>query len=117
EPGQPGRASGSALSIRWGLLRAAAPLLLRGALMTLEITALALLLGVPLGLLLALARLSGIRPLALATLAYVELIRGTPLLVQIFVVYFVLPAAGILLPPLAAAVLAMTLNAAAYISE
>jgi His/Glu/Gln/Arg/opine family amino acid ABC transporter permease subunit len=112
-----GGTSGSALSIRWGLLRSALPLLLRGALMTLAITFLTLLIGAPAGLLIALARLSGFRPLSLAATVYVEVIRGTPLLMQIFVVYFVLPAVGLSLPQLVAAVAALSLNAAAYISE
>lgn len=108
---------GSALTIRWDQLRMALPLLLRGAGMTLYVTLLTLLLGVPLGLLVALVRLSPLRPLSLAAVAYVEAVRGTPLLMQIFMIYFVLPAVGLTLDPLAAAVTALSLNAAAYISE
>ena len=109
--------SGSAFTIRWDLLQNALPLLLRGAVTTLYITGLTLLIGTPLGLLVALARLSGFRPLSTAAAFYVEVIRGTPLLLQIFVIYFVLPAVGISLPAFVAAVLALTLNAAAYIGE
>jgi His/Glu/Gln/Arg/opine family amino acid ABC transporter permease subunit len=111
------RATGSAFTIRWGLLREAWPILLRGAGLTLWLTGLTLLFGAPLGLAIALARLSVVRPLAWVMVAYVEVIRGTPLLMQIFVVYFVLPAVGINLPPMTSAVLALSLNAAAYISE
>lgn len=107
----------SALSIRWDLLRSAFPLLLRGAVMTLWITALGILLGTPAGLLVALARLSTLRPLSLLATIYIEVIRGTPLLMQIFVIYFVLPSVGLSLPPLVAAVIALSLNAAAYIAE
>jgi His/Glu/Gln/Arg/opine family amino acid ABC transporter permease subunit len=63
--------------------------LLRAAVITLELTALALLFGVPLGLVLALARLSGVLPLRLVATWYVELVRGTPLLIQIFVIFYV----------------------------
>lgn len=112
-----GGTGGSALAIRWDLLRDALPLLLRGALWTLYLTGLTLLIGAPLGLLIALIRLSGFRPLVLLATTYVEVIRGTPLLMQIFVVYFVLPSVGLSLPQLAAGVLALSLNAAAYISE
>jgi His/Glu/Gln/Arg/opine family amino acid ABC transporter permease subunit len=110
-------ATGSALTIRWGLLREALPLLLRGALLTLNLTGLTLLFGVPAGLLIALIRLSRFPLLVLLATIYVEVIRGTPLLMQIFVIYFVLPAVGVSLPPFAAGVLALSINAAAYISE
>jgi His/Glu/Gln/Arg/opine family amino acid ABC transporter permease subunit len=110
-------ATGSALTIRWGLLREVMPLLLRGAMMTLYLTALTLLIGAPAGLLVALVRLSRFRPLVLLATVYVEVIRGTPLLMQIFVTYYVLPAVGVSLPPVVAGVLALSINAAAYISE
>lgn len=110
-------ATGSALTIRWELLRSAMPLLLRGAIMTLWITFLGLAIGIPLGLLVALMRLSPLRPLSIAATVYVEVVRGTPLLMQIFVIYFVLPAMGVSLPQLVAAVAALSLNAAAYIAE
>lgn len=108
---------GSAFTIRWDLLQRALPLLLRGALMTLYITLLTLVIGVPLGLLVALLRLSPLRLFSLPATVYVEVIRGTPLLVQIFVIYFVLPSAGLSLPQIVAAVAALSLNAAAYIGE
>lgn len=111
------KATGSALTFRWDLVRGALPLLLRGAVMTLYITALTLLIGIPLGLLVALARISGIRLLSVPALVYVEIVRGTPLLVQIYVIYFVLPSLGLDLPQIAAAVAALSLNAAAYVSE
>lgn len=112
-----GGAAGSAFTLRWDLLREALPILLRGAQTTLTVTLLTLLLGVPLGLLVALLRLSAFPPLRLIATVYVEAIRGTPLLLQIFVIYFVLPAVGVSLPQFVAAVTALTLNAAAYISE
>jgi His/Glu/Gln/Arg/opine family amino acid ABC transporter permease subunit len=111
------RATGSAFTIRWELLRVSLPYLLRGAGTTLYLAAVALLIGVPCGLLIALVRLSRFPPLVLLATVYVEVIRGTPLLMQIFVVYFVLPSVGIKLPQMAAAVAALSLNGAAYISE
>ena len=107
----------SAFTPRWDLLQSVYPLLLRGALMTLWITFLGLLIGVPLGLIVALARLSSQRLLSLPAIIYVEVIRGTPLLMQIFVIYFVLPSLGVSLPQTVAAVAALSLNAAAYIAE
>ena len=67
------------------------PLLLQGALVTLEITALAVGLGLVFGLVAALAQLSKFAPLRLIAKVYVDFIRGTPLLVQIFIIYFALP--------------------------
>ena len=107
----------SALSIRWDLLREAGPQLLRGAEITLEITVLTLLFGVFGGLVVALLRLSPIAPLRGIVIVYVELVRGTPLLMQIYFIYFVLPALHVSLNPLMSGVVALSLNAAAYISE
>ena len=112
-------AGGSALAIRPRLLRDALPVLVRGALVTLELTALTLLIGVPAGLFVALLRISHLAPLRLLATTYVELVRGTPLLMQIFVIYFVLgaPELGLNLSPFVAGVAALSLNAAAYVSE
>ncbi len=108
---------GSALAIRWDLLADALPYLARGALVTLELTALTLLIGIPAGLLVAMLRLSHLKPVRTVATVYVEVVRGTPLLMQIYVIYFVLPAAGVSLPAFVAGVAALSLNAAAYISE
>lgn len=109
--------SGSAFTIRPDVLKAALPILLRGALLTIALTALTLLLGVPAGLGVALARLSGITALRTLATVYVEVVRGTPLLMQIYVIYFVFPALGLSLAPFVAGLLALSLNAAAYVSE
>ena len=108
---------GATLSIRWGLLRESLPLLLLGARFTLEITLLTIVFGVTAGLILALARLSPFAPLRALVTGYVELVRGTPLLVQIYFIYFVLPALGINFSSVLAGAVALSLNAAAYISE
>ena len=73
--------------------------------------------GLPFGLCLALARVQSSRLDSAPAAIYVEVMRGTPLLVQILFVYFVLPSVGVNLPAYASGVLALTLNAAAYISE
>ena len=90
---------------------------LRGVALTAAMAGSSLLLGLPLGLALALARVQPRRLLSAPAVAYVEVMRGTPLLVQILFVYFVLPIAGVNLSAWASGILALTLNAAAYISE
>ncbi|WP_426114466.1 amino acid ABC transporter permease [Massilia sp. PWRC2] len=99
------------------LLREAAPLMLTGAGYTLLFAVAAmvggLVLGFPLGLLRRSPRAWLRRPAAL----YVSVMRGTPLLVQIFVIYYGLPSIGIEFSPVTAGILALSLNAAAYLSE
>jgi len=91
--------------------------MLDGSGITLQIFFITLALSLPLGLLVALARISEIRPLGFAMEVYIWLMRGTPLMLQLLFVYFALPMVGILLPDLAAALLAFTLNYAAYFAE
>jgi His/Glu/Gln/Arg/opine family amino acid ABC transporter permease subunit len=93
------------------------PVLLLGALWTLELTAAGMVGGLVLGLVIALMRLGRAPPVQALAAGYVELFRGTPLLVQILFIYFVLPQIGIRLPQLAAGMLALSLNSAAYIAE
>jgi His/Glu/Gln/Arg/opine family amino acid ABC transporter permease subunit len=89
----------------------------RGVWMTAVMAVSSLVLGLPLGLCLALARVQSNRVFATPAAVYVEVMRGTPLLVQILFIYFVLPSVGINLPAYTSGILALTLNAAAYISE
>ena len=94
------------------------PLLLRGAGLTLEITALAVGLGLLIGLVASLAQLSKSPLLRLPAKIYVDCIRGTPLLIQIFIIYFALPnIIGHRIDPFVAAVTACSLNSGAYIAE
>ena len=92
-------------------------LMLEGSQVTLEIFFITLLLSLPIGLLAALGRMSCFKPLSLLVEFYVWLMRGTPLMLQLLFVYFALPMVGILLPDIAAALLAFVLNYAAYFCE
>lgn len=93
------------------------PALLDGAIVTAQIVAVAIVIGFAIGVALALARVYGGPWLSRFAAAYVEVFRGTPLLVQLFVLYFGLPNVGIYVSSLAAAILGMGLNSAAYQSE
>jgi cystine transport system permease protein len=93
------------------------PVLMQGAAITLGFALAAMVLGLPLGFAVALARLSHFAALRWITSIYVSFIRGTPLLVQIFVIYYGLPSFGVTLNPVVGGVLALTLNAGAYLSE
>ena len=95
----------------------ALPALLKATPVTLGFALAAMLLGLPLGFLVALARLSRFGALRRVSSVFVSFIRGTPLLVQIFMVYYGLPSLGVTLSPIAGGVIALTLNAAAYLSE
>lgn len=90
------------------------PYLLRAALVTVEISFVSLVLGSLIGLGLTLGRISKRRSLQALVWFYVWLIRGTPLLLQIFVIYYWLPGYGVMLPAFAAGVMALSLNSAAY---
>lgn len=88
-----------------------------GAPMTLLISLLGMALAVALGLALALMNLYGPRPVAWAARAYIEIFRGTPLLIQLYLIFYGLPNVGIKLSPLIAAVVGLGLNYAAYEAE
>jgi polar amino acid transport system substrate-binding protein len=92
-------------------------LLFQGAPMTLLISVLGMAVAVAFGLVLALANLYGPRPVAWLARAYVELFRGTPLLIQLYLIFYGLPNIGIKFSPLVAAVLGLGLNYAAYEAE
>lgn len=93
------------------------PALLSGARTTIVLTFLVMALALLWGLILALGRLSRFAPLRVLARAYVEIIRGTPLLLQLFYAYYVLPFVGIKLAPFTAGTIALTANYAAYLSE
>ena len=93
------------------------PLLSAGLIFTVPFTLITFVLGIVLGLSVALARLYGLAPLVILVRFYVWLIRGTPLLVQLFLIFYGLPSAGIVLDAFTAAVIGFTLNIGAYSSE
>jgi polar amino acid transport system permease protein len=103
--------------VSWDDLREWMPQLLVAAGGTLKMTACAYVIAVVVGLLLALARRSRRRGVAAAAGWYVELVRGTPALTQLFLIYFGLASAGIVLSAFIAAVIGLGLNYAAYMSE
>jgi polar amino acid transport system permease protein len=92
-------------------------LFLQGALMTIRITALATVLGILVGVAMAGLQLIKNRIISSVIQAYIEVIRNTPFLVQLFFVYFGLPTIGILIPAWQAALLALTINTGAYATE
>ena len=92
-------------------------LMLEGSEITLEIFFVTLIIALPLGMLAALGRLSSLKPLSWLVEFYIWLMRGTPLMLQLLFVYFALPMVGVRLPDIAAALLAFTLNYAAYFAE
>ncbi|HWW02362.1 MAG TPA: ABC transporter permease subunit [Candidatus Acidoferrum sp.] len=93
------------------------PLLLRGAVTTVELSVLAMALAVIAGLFVVLVRLYAVAPLNWLAKAYVEVIRGTPLLIQLFLLYYGLPEIGIRLNAFCAAILGLGLNYAASEAE
>jgi His/Glu/Gln/Arg/opine family amino acid ABC transporter permease subunit len=93
------------------------PFLLQGALITIQLSFLSMACGICVGLLVALGRLSGIRPLDWLLQVYLEVWRNVPLIVQLLVIYFTLPEVGIRLPAFWAGVLGLSLNLGAYLSE
>lgn len=93
------------------------PALLQGTWITLELWIISIILGTALGLLLALCRVYGSRTIYFLSTAYIELFRGTPQLVQMFIIYLGLPDIGIVLKPIVAASISIGLNTAAYQAE
>jgi len=91
--------------------------LLAGLLMTVELTLVVIVLSLVFALLVALGGLSRFTPLRWLVKSYVEVMRGTPLLLQLIYVYYVLPEIGIRLDSFTAGVIALTLNYSAYLSE
>lgn len=93
------------------------PILLIGLIVTVEATVLGFLVALSFGLVLALLRRAPARVIAWPTAAAIEFIRDTPLLVQLYFLYYVLPDYGVTLPPLTTGILALGLQYSAYISE
>lgn len=94
-----------------------APFLLKGALFTLQLSIGGMFFGLILGFVLALMRLSHFWPINWLARIYVSIFRGTPLIAQLFMIYYGLPQFGIELDPIPSAMIGLSLNTAAYASE
>ncbi|CRY53490.1 MULTISPECIES: cystine ABC transporter permease [Yersinia] len=94
-----------------------APFLLKGAWLTLQLSLGGMFFGLALGFMLAMMRLSSFLPFSLLSRFYVSIFRGTPLIAQLFMIYYGLPQFGIELDPMPAALIGLSLNTAAYTSE
>lgn len=92
-------------------------LLLEGAWLTLQLSAITMVFGLLLGILGASMRTSQAQPLRWTATVYVEIIRNTPLLVQLFIVFFGLPAAGVKMSAMQAAIITLSINLGAYATE
>lgn len=105
------------MSTTTSLLVQSMPALAQGAVLTVKFALLSMVCGLVAAVGLALMGISHSRPLNWIARIYVSLMRGTPMLVQIFVVYYGLPSVGIALEPTPAGVIALSANVAAYLSE
>lgn len=93
------------------------PIFGRAAVVTMEISLLSMLLAVTLGFVLALMRVYTPAPLSWLAVAYIEFVRGTPVLIQLFFIFYGLPSVGLKLSPFVAGVIGLGLNYAAYEAE
>jgi cystine transport system permease protein len=105
------------VSREWDIVIGSLPVLAQGALVTIYLSLAAMLGAVLLGLAVALMRLSRVRLLELAAKVYISFFRGTPLLVQLLILYFGLTSFHIVLDPFSAALIGLILHFGAYISE
>jgi len=109
---------GGVLSLDWLLIWRSLPLLLEGGWITIQLTSIAVGIGLVIGTIAGMARLSQVKILRIPAAIYIDFIRGTPLIVQIFIVYMGLP--QVLqrpIPPFLAAICALSANSGAYIAE
>ena len=105
------------MNLDYSVVFAKIPILLEGCWVTLQISFFALLLGMVFGIAGALCRISSNKVLNSGAFFYVWVIRGTPVMVQLFILYFGLPQLGIKLPSMVAGVLGLAINTGAYITE
>jgi len=105
------------IELDFGAVLSQWPLLVKGVAWTVGLTAISAVIGVVVGIACAWARVHGATWLKWVAGTYVELIRNTPFIVQLFFVFFGLPAAGVKLSPEAASIIAMVINLGAYAAE
>jgi polar amino acid transport system permease protein len=101
------------LAFDWGWLQP----LGKGLLVTFELTGIAISIGFVIGILLAVGRVYGNRLIRLLSAVYLTFFRGTPLLIQIFIIYFGLPSLGIMISSFVSGIVALGLNSGAYQAE
>ncbi|MBI3466596.1 MAG: amino acid ABC transporter permease, partial [Planctomycetes bacterium] len=101
----------------WDVIVSRGPILLQAAGMTVFLACASMPLAIIVGLTVAIGRMYGPAPLRWLLVAYVEVLRGTPLMLQLFVIYFLLPEIGIHLQALPAAILGLAINYSAYEAE
>lgn len=99
------------------LIERSLPFLGQAVVLTLLLGISSFVIGSGVGLLVTLARLSNLRSLRYFAVGYVSIVRGTPLLIQMLLIYFGLPQLGIVIAPVPAAIAALALNGSAYLSE
>lgn len=99
------------------LIQRILPLLPQAVFYTVYIGVASFVIGSVLGLFVALARLSTYRPLRYAAIGYVSVVRGTPLLIQILLIYYGLPQRGVVISAIPASIAALSINGSAYLSE
>lgn len=104
-------------TFHWNQAFRALPQMLDGALVTLEIAILSMVIGITFGILLALAKLSSVAPLRMAASSWIELARNTPALFQIYMAYFGLGSIGIYLDSYYALLCGIAFNNAGYLAE
>jgi polar amino acid transport system permease protein len=104
-------------TFQWGQAMARLPRMLEGAIVTIEIALLSMVLGIALAIMLTVLRLSGSRPLMAITTTWVEVARNTPALFQIYMAHFGIASFGIYLSPFMSILVGITFNNAGYLTE
>ena len=105
------------MNFHWAAIPGFVPALLKGAELTLLITAAAIAIGIVIGVMMAAGRVSRFFPVRFAAGIYVEFIRNTPALLQIFIMFFGLPSFGLRMTAVVAGIVGLGLNAGAYLAE
>jgi polar amino acid transport system permease protein len=106
------------MNFDWSVIWRNADALIEGTRLTILLAVTTMAISIPGGMLLALMRLSGIRPLAVASAAFTELFRNLPLILVVYTAYYILPVAtGLGFPPVVTGIVALSLNVSAYNSE
>ena len=105
------------MKLEWGIIAYAIPLLAEGLVATVKISMLAIVFGTIAGFALGLLSVAAFAPARWFVRAYVDFVRGTPLLIQVFLIYFALPVVGVNMSEFWAGVTALSFNAAGFIAE